>query len=258
MTKTISIFGCGWLGLPLANSFVKKDFLVKGSTTSNSKFELLEYQGIQPFQINLEDVSHSISDFLKSEILIVNIPSKNVDGFKQLITKIETSTIKKVLFVSSTSVYGISPEIITEETILKDCPLKEIEELFQLNTHFETTILRFSGLLGYNRKSGNWFENGRIIPNPEGVVNMIHQDDCIEIIQQIVSQDCWNEIFNAAADTHPKRRNFYTKSFLDVGRPLPVFNENDEKTLKIIGNEKVKRVLNFKFKYPDLMKLPQD
>jgi len=37
--------------------------------------------------------------------LIINITSKNIPGFKQLITEIEKSEIEKVLFVSSTSVY---------------------------------------------------------------------------------------------------------------------------------------------------------
>lgn len=258
MSRVVSVFGCGWLGFPLANSFVKKGFLVKGSTTSQNKLELLESEGIQPYLLNLENLPNDSRDFLNSEILIVNIPSKNVEGFKQLISKIETSTIQKVLFVSSTSVYTSSLNIVTEKTELRDCPLKEIEELFQRNTHFETTILRFSGLLGYNRKPGNWFKNGKTIPNPEGVVNMIHQDDCIEIIEQIISKNCWVDTFNAAADTHPKRRDFYTKAFLDVSRSLPVFNEKDEKKLKIIENTKVKKELNFTFKYPDLMNLPTE
>lgn len=256
--KTISVFGCGWLGMPLANNLVTKGFLIKGSTTSEDKIETLKSKKIEAFHFNLEELPNTILAFLNSEILIVNIPSKNIEGFKKLISLVEQSTIKKVLFVSSTSVYEPSPEIISEKTTLKECPLTTIEELFQSNKKFETTILRFSGLLGYNRKPGNWFKNGKIIPNPEGVVNMIHQDDCIEIIQQIIAQNCWNTTFNATADTHPKRRDFYTKAFLEIGRNTPIFNENDEKKIKIIGNHKLKKTLNFEFKYPNLMQLPNN
>lgn len=257
MNKTVSIFGCGWLGTPLANSLVNNNFLVKGTTTSEAKIEKLKSKNIEPYIIRLEQIPNDILDFLDSEMLIVNIPSKNIEGFKNLISFIEKSSIKKVLFVSSTSVFESAEEIITEETILKDCPLKDIEQLFQSNNNFQTTILRFAGLLGYQRKPGNWFKNGKIIPNPEGVVNMIHQDDCIEIIKQIILQNCWNNTLNACADTHPKRRDFYTKSFFEIGRTTPVFNEKDEKSIKIIGNKKVKEILNFKFKYPDLLNLPQ-
>ena len=256
MNKTVSIFGCGWLGKPLAINLVNTGFLVKGSTTSKDKIEVLKSKNIEPFLFNLEELPSSILDFLNSEILIVNIPSKNVEGFKNLISFIEKSSIQKVLFISSTSVFESANKIITETTTLKDCPLKDVEELFQKNTHFKTTILRFAGLLGYERKPGNWFKNGKIIPNPEGVVNMIHQDDCIEIIKQLVLQNCWNDTFNACAETHPKRRDFYTKAFFEVGRETPIFNENDKKSIKIIGNEKVKTTLNFKFKYPNLMELP--
>ena len=64
----------------------------------------------------------------------------------------------------------------------------EIEKLFQCNSNFKTTLIRFAGLLGYNRKPGNFFKNGKSIPNPEGVVNMIHQDDCVLIISKIIEK----------------------------------------------------------------------
>ena len=257
MTKTISIFGCGWLGLPLANSFMKKGFSVKGSTTSKHKIELLTSQGIQPYLLDLEHLPQNILTFLNSEILVVTIPSKNTEGFKQLIAKIEESTIQQVLFISSTSVYENSPNIITEEADLADCSLKKIEQFFLSNKHFETTIIRFAGLFGYQRKPGDFFNKSRIIPNPEGVVNMIHRDDCIEIIEQIIAKNCWNEIFNACADSHPKRRDFYTKAYKDLGYSAPLFKEGYKKLIKIIGNEKLKKKLNYKFNYPDLLNLPQ-
>lgn len=258
MNATISIFGCGWLGFPLAKNLVNNGFSVKGSTTSNEKLDALKTYDIQPFLLNLEALPQNISDFLSSEILIINIPSKNIEGFKNFIKNIEGSAVKKVLFISSTSVYNSSSEIILEETALRECPLKEIEELFQKNNHFKTTILRFSGLLGYQRKPVNWFKNGRIIQNPEGVVNMIHRDDCIKIIEKIIEFNCWNTAFNACADTHPKRRKFYTKAFHDLGYSTPIFNEEDTKTIKIIGNSKVKLALKFEFKYPDLLNLPEN
>jgi len=256
MKNEISIFGCGWLGEPLACSLIQKGFSIKGSTTSETKMTLLNSKGISSYLIQLEKLKPAIDAFLTSEILVVNIPSKNVEGFKNLISFIEKSTIQKVIFISSTSVYANSDEIITEKTPVIACDLVEIEKLFQCNSNFETTLIRFAGLLGYNRKPGNFFKNGKSIPNPEGVVNMIHQDDCIAIIEQIVIQNCWGEVFNACTDTHPKRRAFYTKSFTDVGLNSPVFNENDSKEIKLISNHKLKELLSYSFKYPDLMNLP--
>ena len=46
--KKIAILGCGWLGLPLAKSLLSKGYKVKGSTTSESKLEILENAGVLP------------------------------------------------------------------------------------------------------------------------------------------------------------------------------------------------------------------
>jgi len=35
--KTISILGCGWLGLPLAQHLIERSFTVNGSTTTADK-----------------------------------------------------------------------------------------------------------------------------------------------------------------------------------------------------------------------------
>ncbi len=49
----ISILGCGWLGVPLAESLIKKGFSIKGSTTSEEKIEILTKKGIEAFLISI-------------------------------------------------------------------------------------------------------------------------------------------------------------------------------------------------------------
>lgn len=256
MSKTISILGCGWLGLPTAIQLINNGFSVKGSTRSPEKIKTFRAFGIDPYVITLEKLdSVNILKFLETEILLIALPSKNVVGFQNLLSYILKSTIKKVIFISSTSVYTAKNKIITENDILEPSPLLEIENIFFKNAKIQTTIVRFAGLFGYNRKPSNFFKNGRIIPNPYGFVNMIHQDDCVEILLNIVSDEIWGEIFNACADSHPSRKEFYTKVNEDLGMEIPVFNENDTAPFKIISNKKVKEYLNFSFKYPDLLKI---
>ena len=245
--------GCGWLGLPLAIELSLKEYLIKGSTTSNDKLKTLKLNDIQPFIINLSNREPIYDQFLNSEILIIAIPSKNINDFQYLISKIETSIIKKVLFISSTSVYPNNNSIITEENPTKNTPLTEIENLFNTNKNFNTTILRFGGLIGYNRKPGNFFKNGKVIDHPEGFVNLIHRDDCIQIIESIIEKEIWNETLNACTDSHPKRRDFYTKEFKKEGRNSPLFNETSKNDYKIIDNKKLKKLLNYNFKYSVLM-----
>lgn len=255
MKEKISILGCGWLGKPLAVSLMKEGFAVKGSTTSEAKLSEFQELGITPFLINLEALTHNITAFLASEILIVALPSKDIEGFRNLIGQIEKSAIKKVIFISSTSVYGESEEIVTEEFETLPSALITIEMLFKNSTHFETTIIRFAGLFGYNRKPGNFFKDGRKIPNPEGFVNMIHQDDCIQLIEKVIEKNAWKQIFNGCANTHPTRREFYTKCTLDIGLKFPEFEDVEKIQQKVISNKKSKEYLDFEYQYGDLLAL---
>jgi nucleoside-diphosphate-sugar epimerase len=253
MKQEISILGCGWLGMHLASNLVHKGFVVKGSTTSNNKLEKLKSKGIIPFLIELNNLENNISEFLNSEVLIISVPSKNINSFKKLISQIEKSNVKKVLFVSSTSVYNNTNQIVTEETQINNSPLSNIEQLFTKNKEIKSTIIRFGGLFGYDRKPGNFIPLNLKIENPEGYINLIHRDDCIRIIEQIILKDIWNEIFNACSDSHPKRRDFYINENLKLGRKAPLFNENSLNEYKIIRVEKLKSILDFSFKYSDLM-----
>ncbi|MDO9038711.1 MAG: NAD-dependent epimerase/dehydratase family protein, partial [Lutibacter sp.] len=133
----MSILGCGWLGKPLAVSLMKKGFTVKGSTTSEEKLGEFQEIGIRPFLISLDNLTHNISAFLDSEILIVALPSKDIESFRNLIGHIEKSPIKKVIFISSTSVYGNSEEVVTEESETLPSALTTIEMLFKNSAHFE-------------------------------------------------------------------------------------------------------------------------
>lgn len=252
--KNISILGCGWLGKPLALSFLDDGYAVKGSTTSEEKIDILEDLNIDAFLVDITE-NEEFDTFLNADILIIAITSKNIDGFENLITQIQESSIQKVIFISSTSVYGRINKVMTEEDeVLENHPLVQIENLFRENTFFETTIIRFAGLFGGERQPANWFKNGRKIPQPKGFVNMIHREDCIEIIHEIINQNCWNETFNACANHHPTRREFYTLARLSAGFELPEFENNDVYEWKIISSDKVQKVLNYEFIHNDLLK----
>ena len=248
----VSILGCGWLGKPLAISFLEYGFKVKGSTTSEEKLAVLESDDIESFLVDITDFEE-YEVFLDTDILIIAITSKDIDGFERLISQIQDSEIQKVIFISSTSVYKMANKVMTEEDAVLENSLTEIENLFQENTFFETTIIRFSGLFGGERHPANWFKNGRKIPQPKGFVNMIHREDCIEIIHEVVAQNCWNEVFNACSNHHPTRREFYTIAKLSKGFEVPEFEDNEAYEWKIISSKKLQKVLGHTFIYDDLL-----
>ena len=252
--KTVSILGCGWLGKSLAISLLDEGYTVKGSTTREEKLDLLEVNHIEPFIVDVTSFEE-FDDFLNSDILIIAITSKDIDGFENLISQIQNSSIQKVLFISSTSVYGSRNKVMTEEDEVLKTPLSEIENLFRENTFFETTILRFAGLFGDERHPSNWFKNGRKISQPKGFVNMIHKEDCIEIIHEIIDQNCWNQTFNACSNHHPTRREFYIIAKLSSNFEVPEFEENEVYKWKIISSKKVQKVLEYTFIHDNLLEI---
>lgn len=254
MKQKISILGCGWLGFPLAKYLVKDGFKVNGSTTSDDKLNEFIKNGIKPFLIDVENLSDSITEFLNADILILAVTPKSLSAYKNLILAIEQSTIQKVVFISSTSVYGNHPTEISEEFPIKDTTLSQAEDLFRKNKTFVTTIIRFAGLMGYHRNPNNFFKNGKKIDNPNGVVNMIHQDDCIRIIEKIIYQNIWDETLNACADSHPTRKDFYIHAYECFGLHAPEFT-NTFTEIKQISNQKLKQVLGYEFLHPDLLRL---
>ncbi|OAD44785.1 Rossmann-fold NAD(P)-binding domain-containing protein [Polaribacter atrinae] len=250
--RNVSVLGCGWLGMSLSISLLDEGYSVKGSTTSEEKLELLEMNNIAPYIVDISSFEE-FDDFLHTDILIIAITSKDVDGFENLISQIKNSPVQKVIFISSTSVYGRINKVMTEEDAVLKTPLTEIENLFRENTFFETTIIRFAGLFGDVRQPYNWFKNGRKIPQPKGFVNMIHKEDCIEIIHEIIAQDCWNETFNACSNHHPTRREFYTINKVSNGFDIPEFEDNEVYEWKIISSKKVQEVLDYTFIHDNLL-----
>ena len=271
--KQISILGCGWLGLPLAKKLIEKGNSVNGSTTSESKLSILKDAGINPFFVILngveetfesESISETINDFLaESEILIIDIPPKlraNTDSsrnvfvekIENLIPFIEKSTIKKVLFVSSTSIYGDQNDLITEETnpnpeTESGKQLLLTEAILQKNQNFESTILRFGGLIGEDRHPVKFLAGKENLENQDAPINLIHQNDCINIIEAIILQSKWNEVFNAVAPFHPSRSSYYTQKAKEQNLVLPKFSAEKSNIKKIISSEKIENILKYQF-----------
>ncbi|RSC92299.1 NAD(P)-binding domain-containing protein [Tenacibaculum singaporense] len=251
--KNVSILGCGWLGKELGIALVKNGHTVKGSTTSKEKLQELESVAIAPYLVDISK-EHISSEFLNADILIIAITSKEVEDFKWLITSIEKSNITKVIFISATSVYPSINKEMTEEDETVDSPLVEIENLFRNNNKFQTAIIRFAGLFGGERQPGNWFAN-RKIPHPKGYVNMIHREDCIAIIQEIIEQNVFGEVFNACINHHPTREDFYINARKSLGKPIPEFDDSKLLEYKIISSEKLQKVLSYQFLHNDLLNI---
>lgn len=263
---TISILGCGWLGLPLGKHLVNKGFLVNGSGTSTENYGLLSDVGISPYRIVLSDSEALVSDatFFKCDVLIISIPLRRIEKIDriypmqigQLIPFILKSGIQKVIFISSTSVYPENFQTASENNEIT--PDKESGEAYLLaenllkdQSDFATTVLRFGGLIGADRNPARFFlKSDRPVTNTP--VNLIHQDDCIGIISTILNHELWGETLNACCPEHPLKKDFYGKAARISGFPEPIIS-NEVGFYKIIDSSKMIRMLSYQFKYPSPM-----
>ncbi|WP_321298330.1 NAD(P)H-binding protein [Marinifilum fragile] len=262
--KRISILGCGWLGLALAKKLLSQGFEVKGSVMQEENLEELHQLGIKGYQIAFNPDLQVCSDdhFFDTDIIISCIPPKRredidtfypiqIDSLKQ---EAQKHGIKKILFISSTSVYPNTLDKVTEALQLtpekaSGKALVKAEEMLLQSDDFETTILRFGGLIGYDRHPGRFLSNQKKLKNGLVPVNLIHQDDCVKIISEIIRQNIWGEVFNACCPEHPTRKDFYQKAARAANLPEPEFLEDDQMEYKWVDSSKLIKRLNYKFIY---------
>jgi nucleoside-diphosphate-sugar epimerase len=266
LNKSISILGCGWLGLPLAIKLIAQDWKVKGSTTTEAKLQILSEGKIDPYLVQLGNNISSPAAFFNSDVLLINVPPSlrtqtaetYLTHMQWLLKQVESSPVKRVIFISSTSVYPDTNSEITDTGIVDfQSALYQSEQIFNQSTTFKTIIIRFAGLIGPGRNPSRFFAGKTNIPNGKAPVNLIHWDDCISITEAVLNHQRFYGTYHAAAPTHPSRKEFYTLAAQAAGLPLPGFiDELNE--WKIIDPDKLEHDLDYEFIHPDLLKCITD
>lgn len=268
MSKSISILGCGWLGLPLGRHLSEKGYSVKGSTTKEEKLVVLSENGINAFriQLNPQIVGENVDNFLNSETLLINIPPRislqkvdaHVEQISNVLSLVKISKIKNIIYISSTSVYPelnrevfeedvITPEQSASPTMVKaENLLKEFCKFYEINF----TILRCGGLMGYERIPAKYFSGWKGLTTGDIQVNYVHRDDVIKIIETIIENNIWNETFNIVSPIHPTRKEIYAKNCEELGFEMPEFVVPTEpQPFKIISPKKWLECSKYEFIY---------
>jgi nucleoside-diphosphate-sugar epimerase len=262
MKKRIAILGCGWLGLPLAEKLIAEGYDINGSTTTTVKQKLLRQKGVKPFLINTESLDEqAFLEFLQADILIIAMTPQSKKRYRKLIEVIEQSPVKKILFVSSTAVYPANNDVVHEKdaaymkSVHSGRVMLELEELFTKNDNFETTVIRFCGLFGPARIPGRFMAGFRDLKGGDNPVNMIHLDDCVQILWRVIERNVWGDVFNACSDHHPSRKEFYKMAATSAGLVPPQFSNRDEPDkFRVVSSDKLKEKLDYTFIHPNPLK----
>ena len=261
--QKIAVLGCGWLGIPLAQMCLSRDYDLVGSTTTATKTVLLAQLGITPFLITVSEqgIAGDIDAFLENTtVLVIDIPPKlrgeNRENFvqkiKNLVPEIQKSKVPKVLFVSSTSVFADNNQVVDQDEVPNPDAeagkqLWETEKILQQNTNFQTTIVRFGGLVGPDRHPAKMLAGKTNVSNPTAPINLIHQHDCVSIILQIIETNSWGMVFNAVAPHHPSREQYYIAKTKTLGLLAPTFDYSAPSVGKTVLSDKLQTDLKYKF-----------
>jgi len=270
---TISILGCGWLGFPLGQSLLRQGYTIKGSTTTKHKYEILKDNSIESYLISVPDSLNEPENdsFFESDVLFLNIPPGRSDPdvthqypqkVQAIRNKIETlsfkKTVTKVIFASTTSVYPSESGVYCEENADLSNTARpsgkavlKAEEILLKSPAFETIVLRFGGLYGYDRHPINFLSGKKNLSAPLKPVNLIHQDDCIGIVKNVLDNNSKSEIYNAVSDGHPPRKTLYQSAARHYNVEPPTFDIKSESKNRVISNEKLKKELDYTFMYPN-------
>jgi nucleoside-diphosphate-sugar epimerase len=267
----IAILGCGWLGLPLAFSLQKGGHNIVATCRSKLKVIELNKKALHALQFNLGDALHSntLKPLFSSDLLIINIPSGRktmqteqfVDNMTSLIAAVMARGKKKLIFVSTSSVYGDSVyadqlATITETTEVQPNTASAkahvlIESFIKQRYAQDACIIRLAGLVGQDRHPAKFLAGKTELSNPSQVVNLIHQSDVIRAIQKVIKLGVWGETLHLSCSEHPTRKDYYTWAANKLKLVTPVFSKSTSKQCgKQIDAAWSLMQLNLSLKYP--------
>lgn len=243
--------------------------VVKGSTTSPKKLDLLRKAGIDAYvaSLNPEPQGDHWGELLEVDALVVDIPprsSKQGEDFhpqqvEYLTEMIKKTPISEIVYISSTSVYGELNREAYEHDVVQAgqsaAPfLVEAEQkMMELRgRNRKVTVLRCGGLMGYDRIPGKYVKGKKDMETGEIPVNYIHRDDAVGVITAVLATGVPNETFNVVAPQHPWRRVVYDASCEQFGWEKPTYMKPPEgQPFKVVSSGKLTRFLEYDFLYPD-------
>jgi len=264
MQEKIIIIGSGWLGKPLGLDLATQGYGVTITTTREDKLKNTTKE-LDIALLNTNDRVQAAQQLAQaaSSTMIIAIPplrgSNNYFDSLMVLAKLASEAgIKRVLFLSSSSVWGENTGIVNEQT--KATPISDsaiamvkFEQHLQNQSSFEASVLRLTGLFNQQRHPGRFLADRLDVANPQAPVNMIHQRDCIGLISKILQQRQWLPIYIGCAPSHPTRLNFYQHGAKMLKLTPPQFVAQGGCDGKSIDAAASAASLGYTYVYPDIM-----
>lgn len=273
----VLIVGCGYVGFCVGAELARKGHSVRGVRRSNAGDSALSAAGILPIHADIT-VPGNLAVLGTSYDWVVHCVSASggnaddyervyIEGTRNLLSWLGSAAPSKILFTSSTSVYGQTngewvdetsttvPVAPTAQTILRtEGLLRE----FAAKNGFPAVILRVAGIYGPDR--AHWIDqvrSGRArIEREERNLNMVHRDDVAGAIVAALERAGPGSTYNVADDEPVTQRALVT--WLSGRLKLAMPPEADESvssakrglTNKRVSNRRLKSELGYRLRFP--------
>lgn len=273
---SIFIVGAGWVGAPLSEHLERHGNRVVVTKTTQAGADTLSSKRIpcEVFSFDSSNPDQTVGQLYSlllennSEIVIGSFPpgfrkgagKEYADYWQLLISACQKANIKKLIMVSSTTVYPTKPSILYEGDASLALALADSDqansfsdnaqimlqaEQSVIDSSIDYTILRFSGLIGLNRHPSRFASKLKQVSN-QAPANMLHLDDAIGAVDFAISH-LHNEIANVTTPNTVSKAEFYAAALKSANsnEPLPpIVNDPD----KLISSKKILD-LGYSFKF---------
>ena len=275
----VLIIGCGYVGRRAARHWLDDGHHVSALTRSAENAARLADLGVTPV---VGDVLQppSLTNLPTADVVLYAVGFDRstgdtqravyVDGLRNVLSAVE-SRIGRLIYLSSTSVYGQSAGEVVDET--SPCqPLRPngqvcldaeavIRERLGERSGVDFNILRLAGIYGPQRLLARVEALRRGEPlsgNPEGFLNLIHVDDIVRAISACQQRGAPGQLY-LVSDDHPvTRREYYEALALLIGAKPPTFGGGDsarhaaESLNKRCNNRRRREELAVELAYPTI------
>ena len=267
MSGSVAIIGCGWLGHALAKQLLTDNYKVTVTTQSKEKQLKLQQENIDTEILSLpvsehEDVKLSVFNHDTLVIAITPQIRQGRDDYPQKVAQLvklaESGKVKKVILLSSTAVYNGLSGLVNEQATLDINAHKVaiITAAEQAARHFsgETVILRLAGLVGDDRHPGRFLQGKKLLSDPQAFINLIHQDDVVGVIRELIAEQEVSGTFNAVSATETCKKHYYHAAASALNLPAAEFSSESSMHFgKRINGEKLRERFDYSFIHDDLI-----
>ncbi|MCA2018364.1 NAD(P)H-binding protein [Vibrio tritonius] len=266
----VVIIGAGWLGKPLAQSFLQKKIKVSATRTQMEGVEALSQLGIPSFLCDLNQPKELTEQLFQRQcdVIIGCFPP----GFRRgqgdeyahywgnLVTHAKAAGVRKIVMVSSTTVYpnriqamhesdATYSQALDSEDFSTNARIMLQAEQCVIDSGLEYVIVRCSGLFGPDRHPSR-FVNKLSSVSSTAPANMLHLKDAIGIIEFAVNH-LINEVINATTPKTVSKAEFYAAAISKMSEEVSLPPIQDRPDKRIVCDRLIE--LGYQFNYSNTL-----